>query len=230
MISLKRRSLLAGAAAAAMPLPSIATGKERVSMLLALGIDVSSSVNRDRYRLQIDGYLGALRDPEIIELIESSGGIGLMAYEWGSYPVTRVPWMKVADAESMEHFRAAFSDRGRLVSGKTGLGRAMRFGHRALLLCPFQSRRLVLDLSGDGNDNTDDATLIPEIRNGLVQDGVVVNGLPIRGEQGSEPIEGIVAYYEQNVVGGRGSFAQPADSYAEFPSTIQRKLRRELVV
>jgi hypothetical protein len=88
---------------------------------------------------------------------------------------------------------------------------------------PFVALRQVIDVSGDGRQNTGEVATA-DARDAAVSQGFTVNGLPIASRD--EP--GIVDWYRTNVVGGPGAFLVAADSYDAFAEAFQQKLRLEI--
>src|SRR5262249_3552463 len=70
-----------------------------VDVELVLAVDVSRSMDRSELRLQRDGYVAALRDPDVMAAIESGlyGRIALTYVEWGGEGEQRVvvPWQVI---------------------------------------------------------------------------------------------------------------------------------------
>ena len=60
-------------------------------------------------------------------------------------------------------------------------------------------------------------------RDEAVENGIIVNGLPIMTEIG-----GLDRYFRDNVIGGAGAFVLAARDYADFADVILRKLVREV--
>src|SRR4051794_33266571 len=97
-----RRHSLAVTASALMRLPvavafePLATPRP-VDLLLVLAVDVSSSIDPEEARLQREGYLAALTDPEILAHVRKGthGAIGLAYIEWSGIEYQRLvlPWM-----------------------------------------------------------------------------------------------------------------------------------------
>jgi hypothetical protein len=88
---------------------------------------------------------------------------------------------------------------------------------------PFVAARQVIDVSGDGRQNTGEVATA-DARDAAISHGLTVNGLPIAS--GDEP--GIEDWYRANVVGGPGAFLVAADSYDAFATAFQQKLRLEI--
>src|ERR1043166_9333256 len=67
-----------------LALPSAAQDKKDVDLALALGIDISGSIDPDEAKLQREGYVSAFRDPVIVRAILGgpNGRIAVAYYEW----------------------------------------------------------------------------------------------------------------------------------------------------
>lgn len=202
---------------------------------LALGIDVSASVDLFEYALQRDGLAFALADPEVRRALLSVPGdpVALMAYQWtglGSQ-VTLLPWTDMTDDASILAFAAGIGGirRGRLPA-ETAIGDAMIFARDQFGLRP-DCRQLTLDLAGDGVSNSGPEPITIEMRaNGL---DVTVNELAIAGPIGhgdSITIAELSAYFLRNVVRGTGSFVETAIGYGDFRAAMTRKLLKEIAV
>jgi Protein of unknown function (DUF1194) len=85
----------------------------------------------------------------------------------------------------------------------------------------FQGQRRVIDISGDGVDNSGlDLAAARDSANAV---GVTVNGLAIESEQ-----PGLFEYYQQNVIIGADSFAVKALDFEDYARAIREKLLKEL--
>jgi len=65
----RRQALAASSALALAPFDATAAERETVGMQLILAADVSGSVNAARYKTQQEGYLEALGDPRVLDVI-----------------------------------------------------------------------------------------------------------------------------------------------------------------
>jgi hypothetical protein len=93
----------------------------------------------------------------------------------------------------------------------------------------FVAKRRVIDVSGDGRTN--DGPPAEIVRDKLVSQGIVVNGLPVmmnRNNFGRPPDLTLDKYYEENVIGGPGSFMIVADNFDHFGRAVRTKLVREI--
>ena len=102
-----RRQALAATSALALAFAANAGELEKVGMQLILAADVSGSVNSARYKTQQDGYLEALGDSRVLNVIaELEPPVLAIAFiAWAREQAVMVPWMRVQDAKSMELFR-----------------------------------------------------------------------------------------------------------------------------
>src|SRR6476620_261496 len=123
----RRQALAAGSALALAPFAANAGELEKVGMQLILAADVSGSVNASRYRTQQDGYLEALGDSRVLNVIaELDPPVLAIAFvAWAREQAVMVPWMRVQDAQSMDLFRNRLKQAPRPQIGiNTLIGRA----------------------------------------------------------------------------------------------------------
>ncbi len=220
------RALAALLALAAPAATAAGQAVEPCGTALALGLDVSSSVDQAEYRLQIQGLAAAFRDPEVVAAIVggAAGGVMVSVYEWSGFfqQEVVVGWTWLADGAAVE----SFSDRLAQVarqhdSWPTALGRAVEFGTLLHAHNPRPCARRIIDISGDGPNNHGAA---PDwyARQGTLH-GFTVNGLAIAGGA-RDPAQ----YYREHLIHGPGAFVEVAHGYADYPHAIIRKLVREL--
>lgn len=194
---------------------------------LALGLDVSGSVDAVEYRLQMDGLAAALTDPEVQRALfeMADAPVSLAVYEWSGPQSQRVvvPWVAVTGPEALAEVVARLRGVVRVPgTSSTGLGAAKAFG-AALLAEQGACWRRVLDLSGDGMSNTGPRP--QEFRPG----GITINGLVI-GDGEAESLAALSAYYTAYVVQGADAFVETAAGFESFEAAMVRKLKRELQV
>lgn len=194
-------------------------------LALGLGLDISSSVNSDEYRLQLEGLADALETAEVIDAILKPEGahIAAVAYEWSGYQQqdTIVAWSILDSPDAIRRFSNRLrAHRRPYWDFATALGKGVEYGGKLLQNAP-PCQRKVLDISGDGVNNVG---VDPKYfyRLGLF-DGVVVNGLVIRGAD-PDP----VAYYQRQVMYGPGAFVAIAQDFADYRTVMKSKLLREI--
>ncbi len=90
----------------------------------------------------------------------------------------------------------------------------------------FESLRQVIDVSGDGAQNSTDLFCAAGCgRNAALAAGVdTINGIAILGEAG------LLTYYDSFIKGGTNGFAIAASGFDTFGDAIQQKLIREIQV
>lgn len=230
--SLRRRSLLASAGALAVP-HRAAAAEEAVDLVLVLAVDVSRSIDEEEARLQREGYQAAMADPRVVAAIGggAAGAIAVAYVEWAGYTYQRlvVPWMRVATAADAAAWSARLGRAPRESMSWTSLSGALAFSRRVLAVCPYEAARRVVDVSGDGANNSGPSP--EEERDRLVDEGVVINGLPIVNDRpnfGVAPGPELEPYYREFVIGGPGAFLVVAEDFASFGDAIRRKLVQEI--
>lgn len=206
---------------------------EVVDLQLVLAVDVSRSVDDEEFQLQREGYANALRDPRVLASITSGGNraIGVTYMEWSNAHLQRqiVKWTKISDGESAALFAEAILAAPRAFAGWTSISGAIDYAIVLFERSPFRSDRMVIDISGDGSNNS--GRPVAEARDDAIKLGITINGLPIVNERPSPwlPAEpNLDEYYVKNVVGGPGSFMIVADDFHSFQTAILNKLIREI--
>ena len=231
-----RRALLAaGAAAASFGAArfSPARAQEPVDVVLVLAVDVSRSVDEDEARLQREGYRNAVSDPLVVEAVRGGmiGAIGVAYVEWAGAEYQRLvlPWTRIASPADAFAWATRLDEAPRASLSWTSISGALDFSHRVLAEAPFEGTRRVIDVSGDGVNNSGGA--VEAARDRLLADGVTINGLPIMNDRptfGRLPPVPLDEYFRESVVGGPGSFVIPAEDFQTFGQAVKRKLIREI--
>lgn len=228
---MRRRSLLAAAGLAAFP--AVARAEEPVDTLLVLAVDVSRSVDEDEARLQREGYRNGVTDPKVVEAMLGGvlGSVGLAYVEWAGSEYQRLvlPWRRIASRRDAQAWAKALAEAPRQSLSWTSISGALEFSGAVLERAPFEGTRQVIDVSGDGVNNSGPP---PEaVRDRLVARGVVINGLPIVNDRpsfGRMPAMPLDQYYRESVIGGEGAFMVVAEDFESFGVAVRRKLIREI--
>jgi hypothetical protein len=197
-----------------------------VSLALVLAVDASGSVDNRRFELQKRGYAAAFRNRQVLNSIRSLGtpaiAVAMMQWTGPRLHVVVVDWMIVKDEASIGGLADAIDAAPRqLFGGGTSISGAIDFSRLLLAQCACKAARRVIDISGDGSNNTGRPVRLA--RDEAVQDGVGINGLPILT---LEPF--LDRYYYDNVIGGPGAFVIPAENYDTFADAILKKLITEI--
>jgi Protein of unknown function (DUF1194) len=217
--------IAAGAFANAQTSPA-APAQTITALNLVLAVDTSGSVSAGRFELQKQGYAAAFRNPRVLASIRSldtqSIAVTMMQWTGPRLHVVVVDWMLIKDEASAETFASAIEAAPRqLFGGGTSISGAIDYSRLLLVQSPFKGERRVIDISGDGSNNS--GRPVTEARDEAVRDGVGINGLPILS---IEPV--LDHYYYDNVIGGPGAFMIPAENYDTFADAVLKKLITEI--
>jgi hypothetical protein len=221
------------AASAALPLAARAQPQEPVDVLLVLAVDVSRSIDEDEARLQREGYRNAVSDPRVVEVIRRGmiGAVGLAYVEWAGFEYQRLvlPWTRIANQRDAEAWASALAEAPRASLSWTSISGGIDFARRTLAEAPFEGTRRVIDVSGDGVNNSGRPAELA--RDEAVAQGIIINGLPIINDRptfGRMPQIPLDQYFQQSVIGGAGAFMIVAEDFDAFGTAVRRKLIREI--
>lgn len=204
---------------------------------LALGLDVSASVDAREYRLQLDGLAAALGSPEVRDalLAMPSAPVQVLIYEWSGLEDQEllVDWTEVASAADIAIIQTTLGQiRRRDASPGTALGPAMQQGAVYLTQRP-DCWRHTLDISGDGTANSGIRPAV--VKTALENlDMMTINALVIGGDTAGHgdlrqaEISALSSYFRENVILGPDAFVQTALGYEDYAAAMARKLKREL--
>lgn len=220
------------AAAPFLP-PAPAVGQDApCRQALALGLDVSGSVDGAEYRLQLDGLAAALSNPDVTDALLAAAGapVSIAVYEW-SGPTSQaviIDWTEITDAAALARVTARLRANTRTPADpSTALGTALVVGGRMLAQRSACWKR-TLDISGDGESNTgprpQDLDGRPEMTD------ITVNALVIGPTAIAPPggATGLLGYFKTHVIRGPGAFAEHAETFAAYEAAMVRKLLKEL--
>ncbi|MGX9350780.1 DUF1194 domain-containing protein [Shimia sp. W99] len=212
-------------------LPGVATAECRQA--LALGLDVSGSVDSKEYRLQLDGLAAALQHPEVVEALLSlpAHPVDLAVYEWsGPYDQRLLlPWRSIGDLATLQSFAGHLNTVTRSsMDPSTALGTAKTFGGALLARRPACWKH-TLDISGDGKSNTG-----PRPRDIRLPTHITINALVIGSDDTASTdrrqadVGELSSYFRAWVIQGPDAFIETAVGFVDFERAMVRKLKREL--
>jgi hypothetical protein len=211
---------LAVLAAASGPLRA-----EEVDVALVLAVDVSGSIDTERFNVQRDGYAAAFSNPQVLQAISTGahGAIAVTFVEWSGpgHEEQTVGWTVLRDAGSSADFGSAIKAAGRAYSDWTSISAALDFSVGLLRRSGHTADRLVIDVSGDGPNNS--GRPVEPARDDAVAAGITINGLPI-----TETQPNLDEYYRSSVVGGDGAFVIVVEDFDSFAKGVLSKLVREI--
>ena len=227
----KWRHLLLLALLGSLAAPAAA---QRVSLELMLALDVSHSIGEDEQRFQVEGIAQAFRDRRLIDAVAglAPGGMAVAVMIWAGQKQQRLmlPWRVLETADDCLAFahdlKAAKLERWPGLT-YTAIGSALAHATAEIDSNGVEGERLVIDISGDDPSNQGRAP--DEVRDELIERGIVINGLPIlSGRLEHEERADLVRYYRERVAGGPASFVMPALSRKDFRRAMTNKLLREI--
>jgi len=225
------------AAAASLAARPALAEEGTVDLLLVLAADVSRSVDEKKFKLQRDGYAAAIADPRVVRAMTAgpAGRIALCFIEWASNgeQTVVIDWTAVAGDGDAKGISARVREAPRSFMGRTSISAAIDYSMAHLARSPFQAPRRVIDVSGDGTNNS--GRPVTQARDEAIAAGVTINGLVILSEvplptnpQHTHPPGGLTAYYENNVIGGPGAFVLEAENFESFGQLMISKLIKEI--
>jgi hypothetical protein len=224
-----------------------------VDVALIVSVDVSGSVNPQRYRLQMDGVAAALEDPAVDAAILGGPHRSIMfaMVEWSEGAKAVIPWTRLASRADISALAARVRRTPRAPGEFTCLAHMLAYVHDLVApTLPVRATRLVVDVSGDGIDNCDGDDATGAMRDELVAAGLTINGLPINDGDPEAPlragafrapgrpfenrmlhageIETLEPWYRKYVIGGATAFMLPAKGYGDFAEAIRQKFTMEI--
>jgi hypothetical protein len=235
------------------------TAKFDVDLELILAVDVSDSMSREELQLQRDGYVSTFRDPRLARAIAFGefGRIAVLYLEWAGpnhHHVVR-PWTVLttlrdaaafADLLAMEPIATdSFMSNRAMSFGKpldqapiatataTSISAGLLFALEMFHDRRFRASRQVIDVSGNGTNNA--GPPLAPVRDLLVSEGIVINGLPLAwptadhaGFMTSSGKSFLERYYHECVIGGPGAFSIVVNSISRFQEAVSFKLLTEI--
>lgn len=210
---------------------------EPVDLLLVLAADVSRSVTEPKFKLQREGAAAAITHPEVVRAITSGPNrrIAICFLEWATagQQTVVIDWTVIGDNDGARSFGGKLVELPRSFAGSTSISNAIDFSVVQIERAPFKADRRVIDISGDGNNNS--GRSVTDARDDALAKGITINGLVIltplsesfRPEH-THPPGGLEKYFQDNVIGGFGAFTVVAESHESFGRALTKKLIAEI--
>lgn len=209
-----------------------------VALELSLVIDVSGSIDTNEYNLQAQGYKNAFLDATVqANILSFADGIAVNVIQFSDNAAQSIGWTHLTDVASITAFANAIGAMGRLSSGGTDVEDGMSFGINSFNNNGYEGQRKVMDVSGDGLQNTDPSCpatspnytdvcpVVQTQRNAAAAAGIRVNGLAIEGDFGAA---GVTNWYTANVITAGGSI-YTATGFATFETAVIAKIGQEII-
>lgn len=231
-----RKTVLGALVALVLPSDTVfaQSGPVLVDLKLMLAVDVSGSIDYAEAQLQRDGYLQALTDDTVINTILSGqlGRIALTYVEWagGDHQRVVVDWSLIDSREAALAFAEVLDRKPHMAGRRTSIGNMLHFAITRFREPGFVSERQVIDVSGDGPNNS--GLRVDQARDVALASGLTINALPILNDRpspfGFPKLEDLDVYYEECVIGGDGAFVIAAKGLGAFAAAVRRKMILEV--
>ena len=205
---------------------TFAQNETPVAIELVLALDSSASVDSHEFQLQNEGIALAFRDVDVLQTINNLKpfGAAIAVIQCGGPNETRVvlPFTHIENARDAKAFAFRISlIRRWMWASATSIATGINDAHALIESNEFEGQRKVIDVSGDGSDNSN--VDLNAARGNALAAGITVNGLSIEAED-----QGLQKYYLEHVISGADSFVEPAQGFEDFAHAIKEKLLREL--
>ena len=206
---------------------------QTVDVELILAVDVSYSMDMDELAIQREGYAQAIQSKDFLQALKvgPTGRIAVTYFEWAASSDQKIiiPWRLIDGPESADAVAAEIMKTPIRRASRTSISGAIYFAVPLFDDDPYRGLRRVIDISGDGPNNSGAPVTIA--RDAALAKGIVINGLPIMVKEPSYStmdIENLDFYYEDCVIGGPGSFVVAIKDRDKFKEAIRTKLLLEV--
>ncbi|MBV9562803.1 MAG: DUF1194 domain-containing protein [Bradyrhizobium sp.] len=204
-----------------------------VDVELILAVDVSYSMDMDELAVQREGYAQAIVSKEFLQALKTgpNGKVSITYFEWAASSDQKIiiPWRVIDGPETADAVANEILKTPIRRASRTSISGAIYFAMPLFDQDPYHGLRRVIDISGDGPNNN--GTPVTIARDEALSKGIVINGLPIMVKEPSYStmdIDNLDWYYEDCVIGGRGSFVVAIKDRERFKEAIRTKLLLEV--
>jgi hypothetical protein len=151
--------------------------------------------------------------------------------EWAGDGSQRVivDWTLIESRSDAERFASRLVAQFDSSLRRTSISSAIDYSRRGFVTNGFVASRRVIDISGDGPNNSGGPVLAARQR--ALDEGIIINGLPLMTRDGIYSrfdLPDLDEYYRQCVIGGPASFVIPVLRWDQFPTAVRQKLVQEL--
>lgn len=204
-----------------------------VDLELVLAADGSGSIDDQELALQREGYGKALNDPKVLALLTGGlhGKTAVAYVEWGDKlsQATVVDWIVIDGKDAAQRFADQLNAAPRKVWGYNSISAAIDYSVTLLETNNYQGIRRIIDISGDGPNIG--GRSVRAARDDAVAKGITINALVVNSPNGGyrgpsgEPLQ---VHYQNDVIGGLGSFVKTADRDESFAEAVIEKMLLEI--
>jgi hypothetical protein len=203
---------------------------------LAIGLDVSGSVDQREFILQAQGLAAALTSDTVRAVLLEAPGypVALAVFDWSGegHQQLILDWVEIRDAATLDRVAGVIGSAVRIErSPATGVGAAMLYGDALLARRP-DCPRAALDLTGDGLNNSGPQprdVVLPRRATEVTVNALVIGVNRDEGWDGGDPgVAELTAWFTTEVIRGPDAFVEVALGFEDFQAAMERKLLREL--
>ena len=203
-----------------------------VDVELVIAVDVSNSMDPEEQALQREGYIAGITSREFLNALRSGahGRIAVTYFEWAGPFDQKIimPWRLIDGPETADAVAKEIAAAPYRRAPRTSIYGALKFAKPLFDLSGYRGLRRIIDVSGDGTNNTGLVTLM---RDEVLAAGITINGLPImlkRPYGTGTDIANLDVYYEDCVIGGPGAFVIAIHERDQFKEATRTKLVLEI--
>lgn len=191
---------------------------------LVLALDVSGSVNEERWIQQRDGHANAFNSQIISNYIETDGRIAVSVVAFADSARTLLEWRILSSRGEIQQFSQdlASLQRPRLGLNNTFISSGVT--HSIGLLeqeLPCNPERRVIDVAADGDDDSYTATIVENAERLSIQ----INGLAIIAPNQVRDLDG---WMRDTMITSDG-FVVVSRGFEEIETAVRRKLEIEII-
>lgn len=206
-----------------------------VDVAVVFAVDFSSSIDPATADLQRNGHAAALMSPEIMKALSSNprGCIAISYFEWAGPQSIRsvLPWTRICGPKDAEAAAGIISSKGdtglgRRIRGGTSISSAIAIGSMLLDRFPGHADRMVIDISGNGENN--DGMPVQQARARAIDRGYTINAIAVPSKQFQNPDRPLAAYFAEEVIGGDQAFVIVPKESSDYTTALRRKLGTEI--
>lgn len=190
---------------------------------LLLSIDISGSIDKGEYAIQIECLALALEDPAIVDsLVEGQMALAVVHWSGVGRQALVLPWTRMLSAADVRQFANAVAVQDRAFSASdTAVGEAIDFS-AAQFPAVSDCIRHIIDISGDGPENS--GFTDAKARGRAIAEGIEINAIAIEDAGQTDPV---TRYYQKWVI-TKGGFVITARGLEDYPRAMREKIFREI--
>lgn len=161
--------------------------ERKTEQSLIWALDASSSMDKEEFKTQVNGYIAALKDQAVQNNFFYCQCTEIAVVLWSEKSQIKYNFKQMKDEKSVEDLIGFFSQLAMpnySLGSMTDLYQALNFSGKEILtrINPNQNPKLAITISGDGyNKHTDPQTLseLRDQKQTLADAGVKINGVPV---------------------------------------------------